>query len=153
MSCWLPCSELLCECCWPCHWGHTASAARGGNCAPDWEPSGTGVQKRLRLQTSTTKDKEEEDEKKKKKKIPHTIYTQPTKTVVVEACTSIHLRVVCAAGGGGSSTCRHGSSTCWHLAKSVGRAAYKPSHGSKLWRHGLCRLGSHLLGRKVTEIS
>lgn len=58
MSCWLPwewgcCSALLCECCWPCHWGHTASAPRGGNCGADWEPSGIKYS-RVRGCTSVT---------------------------------------------------------------------------------------------------
>lgn len=53
--------------------------------------------------------------------------TQPTIAVGVDAGTSVYLRVVCTAGGCGSSTCRH-------LAKRVGRATSKPSHGRKLWR-------------------
>lgn len=135
ISCWLPCawgccSTLACVCCWPCHWGHTASAAREGNCAPDWEPSKT-EHRGMRMLTSLTPISP----------------TKPTITVGVEAGTSVHLWVVCVAGGGWSSTCRH-------LAKSVGGATSKSTHGGKWWRHGLSWLRSYLLVRteRVTLI-
>lgn len=137
MSCWLPwpcgrCSALLCECCWPCHWGHTASAAREGNC-PDREPSGI---KHSRMSSRTSKTH--------RRRSTDVLWTQPTVAVAVEADMCVNGWVAGIAGLRGSSPCRH-------LAKGVGRATAESSHGSKLWSHGLCSLGGHL--RFAIELS
>lgn len=62
--------------------------------------------------------------------------------ITVDVGSGIHLWVVCATGGGGSST-------CGHLAKHAGGASSESSHGRKWWRHGFCCLRSDLLVIKL----